>query len=616
MSKQLKTILVSLAMLLLAAGITAAVWFTPTPEVITWQKFENDVFSTGRVERIEIVGKEIAEIYLKKEDDGKNDVYLGGADAPDYTFNIGSIESFERKLEQAQKNFPALPLVNVSFEAKTNWPEVVSWIMVVAILGIVVRLGMKNGAGTVFNFGKAAGKLQRKGSSDVTVRFDQVAGLGEAKVEVTEIVDFLKDTQRYTKLGATIPKGVLLVGPPGTGKTLLAKAVAGEAGVPFFSMSGSEFVEMYVGVGASRVRDLFRRAKEKSPCIVFIDEIDAVGKARGKSVTQSSANDERESTLNQLLTEMDGFGSNSGVIVLAATNRVDILDQALLRPGRFDRHIHMELPNLSERREIYQVHLRKLQLAADVDLDYLAAQTPGFSGADIANVCNGAALIAARHRKQLVGRQEFIEAIDRNIAGLEKKSRILLPDERRTIAYHEAGHAVVSWVLEFTDPLFKVSIVPRGKSLGAAWYLPAERHIRTQKHFSQRMMATLGGRAAEDLIFGEVSSGALDDLEKVTREAYHMVAYYGFNEKVGNISFYDSSGRTEGKPYSEETGRLIDEEVRKLSERCYAQAKELLSQHKDALVAVAELLLEKEVIFKEDLERIMGKRGTQLATNS
>ena len=611
-----KGVLTALLLGGLAAGIFAFMHFSHSPQVITWQKFEKEIYSTGNVDRIDIIGKEVAEIYLSGERDssaaqvGKKATTF--SDQPAYTFNIGTIDSFERKLEQARKNFPHISAPNVSFEEKTNWTEVFSWLMIAIIIGGVVRFAMSNGAGgTVFNFGKATGKLHKSDGQRI-VKFDQVAGLGEAKTEVTEIVDFLKDPDRYTQLGATIPKGVLLVGPPGTGKTLLAKAVAGEAGVPFFSMSGSEFVEMYVGVGASRVRDLFKKAKEKSPCIVFIDEIDAVGKARGKSATQSGANDERESTLNQLLTEMDGFGSNSGVIVLAATNRADILDAALLRPGRFDRHIHMELPNLSERREIYGVHLRKLTLTNDVDLGFLAAQTPGFSGADIASICNGAALIAARHRREYVGRQDFLDAIDRNIAGLERKSRIISPQERRTIAYHEAGHAVVSWMLEFTDPLFKVSIIPRGKSLGAAWYLPEERQIRTQRHFTQRMMATLGGRAAEDIMFGEVSSGALDDLEKVTREAYNMVAYYGFNEKVGNISFYDSSGRSEGsgqKPYSEETGKLIDEEVRKLSESCYGEAKALLSRYRGELIAIAELLLKKEVIFKEDLEEILGKRG-------
>jgi cell division protease FtsH len=451
--------------------------------------------------------------------------------------------------------------------------------------------------------------LVEKEKSSVT--FKDVAGLEEAQTEVKEIVDFLKNPESFTRLGAKIPKGVILVGPPGTGKTLLAKAVAGEAQVPFFSISGSEFVEMFVGVGASRVRDLFRRAKEKTPCIIFIDEIDAIGRSRGKGAFLSGANDERESTLNQLLTEMDGFGTNSGVIVLAATNRADMLDPALLRPGRFDRHIYLELPNLKEREEIFKVHLRPLKYDETIDVHFLAAQTPGFSGADIANICNESALIAARRKKDKVGREDFLEAIDRVVAGLEKKSKIISPEEKRIIAYHEAGHAVVSWLLKNVDPLVKVSIIPRGKSLGAAWYLPEEKQLRSESAFTDHLSATLGGRAAEEIMFGEVSSGALDDLEKVTKEAYMMVEYYGFNKKLGNISFYDSTGQTDmsiQKPYSEETAKMIDEEVRKLVSNAYERTKTVLLENKDKLTKVAELLLQKEMIFKEDLESILGKR--------
>jgi cell division protease FtsH len=469
---------------------------------------------------------------------------------------------------------------------------------------------MGGGAGTsIFNFGKTTATLVEKQKSHVT--FDDVAGLEEAQAEVREIVDFLKNPDSFTKLGAKIPKGVMLVGPPGTGKTLLAKAVAGEAQVPFFSISGSEFVEMFVGIGASRVRDLFKRAKEKAPCIIFIDEIDAIGRSRGKGAFLNASNDERESTLNQLLTEMDGFGTNSGVIVLAATNRADMLDPALLRPGRFDRHIYLELPNMKEREEIFKVHMRPLVMEDNIDVHFLASQTPGFSGADIANICNESALIAARKKKNKISKDDFLDAIDRTVAGLEKKSKIISPEEKKIIAYHEAGHAVVSWLLEHVDPLVKVSIIPRGKSLGAAWYLPEEKQLRSKTAFTEHMCATLGGRAAEEITFGDVSSGALDDLEKVTKEAYMMVAYYGFNSKIGNVSFYDSSGQQDmsiQKPYSEETGKLIDEEVRKLVDGAYMRAKDLLSTNEMALQKVAELLLKREIIYKEDLENILGRR--------
>ena len=431
-----------------------------------------------------------------------------------------------------------------------------------------------------------------------------------AKYEIEEIVDFLKNPQKYTVLGGKIPKGALLVGPPGTGKTLLAKAVAGEAKVPFFSLSGSDFVEMFVGVGASRVRDLFKTAKEKAPCIIFIDEIDAIGRARGKNI-MSGANDERESTLNQLLTEMDGFSSNTGVIILAATNRADVLDRALLRAGRFDRQIHVELPNLNERKGIFEVHVRKLKLNSDVDLDFFAKQTPGFSGADIANVCNEAALIAARNSKKSVGKEEFLAAIDRIVGGLEKRGSIISPQEKKVIANHEAGHATVSWLLEHASPLVKVTIVPRGKSLGAAWYLPEERQITTFSQMFDEMTATLGGRAAEEIVFGEVSTGALNDLERVSKQAYAMVVYYGLNEKLGNISYYDSTGQSEytfTKPYSEKTAQEIDEEIHKLIERSYNKAKEILLENKEKHAQLAQQLLDREVIFAEDLEKIFGKR--------
>jgi cell division protease FtsH len=466
------------------------------------------------------------------------------------------------------------------------------------------------GAGPqIFNIGKSKATLFDK-DLQVKVTFNDVAGLEEAKVEVMEIVDFLKTPKKYTTLGGKIPRGALLVGPPGTGKTLLAKAMAGEAQVPFFSLSGSDFVEMFVGVGASRVRDLFRQAKEKAPCIIFIDEIDAIGRARGKSPS-FSANDERESTLNQLLTEMDGFGSNSGVIILGATNRADVLDRALLRPGRFDRQIFVELPDLNGRKEIFNVHLKPLKISDTLDIDFLARQTPGFSGADIANVCNEAALIAARRSKTSIEKQDFLDAIDRIIGGLEKKNKIISPQEKKVIAYHEAGHASVSWLLEHAHPLVKVTIVPRGNALGAAWYLPEERQITTTEQLIDEICAALGGRASEEIVFGAISTGALSDLEKITKSAYAMVSIFGLNDKIGNISFYDSSGGSEfnfNKPYSEKTAEIIDEEVKKLVDLAYKRTKELLTQHKDQLDRLAKRLLEKEVIFKEDLEDIFGKR--------
>ncbi len=597
-----------------------------TSHEITWQQFEKDILSRNAVDRLVIVNNEKAEVYIKKEfanDTLFKDVFkpVIGKNVnpgPHYTFNIGSVESFERKLEEAQKNVSIGQKIPVTYTNRTNWFwNIMGWIfpliLIFAFWNYLLRrsggMGTGTGGSSIFNFGKSTATLIEKEKSTVT--FDDVAGLEEAEMEVREVVDFLKNPESFTKLGAKIPKGVILVGPPGTGKTLLAKAVAGEAQVPFFTISGSEFVEMFVGVGASRVRDLFRKAKEKSPCIIFIDEIDAIGRSRGKGAFLSGGNDERESTLNQLLTEMDGFGTNSGVIVLAATNRADMLDPALLRPGRFDRHIYLELPNQKEREEIFKVHLRPLVKDGTIDIHFLASQTPGFSGADIANICNEAALIAARKKKDKVGSQDFLDAIDRVIAGLEKKSKIISPEEKRTIAFHEAGHAVVSWLLKQVDPLVKVSIIPRGKSLGSAWYLPEEKQLRSESAFTEHLCATLGGRAAEEVIFGEVSSGALDDLEKVTKEAYMMVVYYGFNKKLGNISYYDSTGQRDAgiqKPFSEETGKLIDEEVRKLISEVYQRAKGILQDNKESLSKVAELLLQKEVIFKEDLESILGKR--------
>lgn len=465
------------------------------------------------------------------------------------------------------------------------------------------------GGGGLFNIGKSKAQLF-DGKTQQTVSFKDVAGLEGAKYEVEEIVDFLKNPKKYTVLGGKIPKGALLIGPPGTGKTLLAKAVAGEAKVPFFSLSGSDFVEMFVGVGASRVRDLFKTAKEKAPCIIFIDEIDAIGRARGRNAI-SGGNDERENTLNQLLTEMDGFSTNTGIIILAATNRADILDRALLRAGRFDRQIHIELPNQNERKEIFEVHIRNLKLGTDVDLDFFSKQTPGFSGADIANLCNEAALISARKNKKCIEKEDFLAAIDRIVGGLEKRGHLISAQEKKVIAYHESGHAVVGWLLEHASPLVKVTIVPRGRSLGAAWYLPEERHLTTTEQLMDEMAATLGGRAAEELIFNKISTGALSDLEKVTKQAYSMVVYYGLNKKLGNISYYDSTGQSEyafTKPYSEKTAQNIDEEVHQLIESAYKVAYDLLKANQEKLIELADYLLEKEVIFAEDLERIFGKR--------
>ena len=526
----------------------------------------------------------------------------------DYKYINEQIDKIEEKTNQEQK------IIREDEVESKLFGDILSWILpLVIFIGIwffIMRRMSGGGGGSgpqIFNIGKSKATLVDK--ENISITFQDVAGLEEAKEEVREIVDFLKSPQKYTKLGGKIPRGAMLIGPPGTGKTLLAKAVAGEAKVPFFSLSGSDFVEMFVGVGASRVRDLFKQAKEKSPSIIFIDEIDAIGRARGKNAITGS-NDERENTLNQLLTEMDGFGTNTGVIVMAATNRADILDNALVRPGRFDRQIYLDLPDLIERKAIFDVHLKPLKLAKDIDRNFLARQTPGFSGADIANVCNEAALIAARRNKKQIEKQHFLDAMDRIIGGLEKKSKIISPDEKKTIAFHESGHATVSWMLQYASPLVKVTIVPRGRSLGAAWYLPEERQLTTTEQLEDEICAALGGRAAEDIFFNKISTGALSDLEKVTKQAYAMISIYGMSNNIGNISYYDSSGQNTGftKPYSESRAKIIDDEVSKLIEKQYNRAKEILKKYKEKAEKLANALLKKEVIFKEDLENIFGKR--------
>ncbi len=573
----------------------------------------------GDVQKIDVINKETAEVYLKSDKlasyTEKKEYKDLPKQGPQFVFNIGSLDYFQSDFENTITKYKqSVPL---SFETRRNmWTDLLTgilpWVLIIGVWIFIMRSmsrGQGGGQGGIFSVGKAKAQIFDKGSN-VQITFKDVAGLEEAKVEVMEIVDFLKNPNKYRELGGKIPKGALLVGPPGTGKTLLAKAVAGEANVPFFSISGSDFVEMFVGVGASRVRDLFRQAKEKAPCIVFIDEIDAIGRARGKNVGFSS-NDERENTLNQLLTEMDGFGTNAGVIILAATNRVDILDKALLRAGRFDRQINVELPELKERAEIFDVHLKNLKLDPKLDRSFLAKQTPGFSGADIANVCNEAALIAARNNKKQVEKEDFLSAIDRIVGGLERRSKIITPTEKRTIAYHEAGHATVSWVLEHANPLIKVTIIPRGKALGAAWYLPEERQITTKEQMLDEMASILGGRASEEMNFGKVSTGALNDLERVTKQAYAMVAYYGMSDQIGNLSFYDSTGQSDmalTKPYSERTAQDIDSEVKAIVDGAYQRALETLQTHREGLTQLAELLLEREVIFAEDLEKIFGKR--------
>ena len=590
------------------------------PVKSNWNTVET-MIRNGEVDKIVVVNGELAEVYLQKgvaaryRDSEDKELQRMPQTGAQITFIIGSVDSFENNLH-AVENESGYNVVLEYDRRGDGWTTIlvnlVPWLFLIGIFVLMMRnlsRGAGGAGGGIMNVGKAKAQVFDKENSK-RVTFKDVAGLEEAKVEIMEIVDFLKKKDKYVELGAKIPKGALLVGPPGTGKTLLAKAVAGEANVPFLSISGSDFVEMFVGVGASRVRDLFEQAKQKAPCILFIDEIDAIGRARGKNAG-FSGNDERENTLNQLLTEMDGFQTNTGVIVLAATNRADILDKALMRAGRFDRQIEVGLPDIKEREEIFNVHLRPLKLDPQLDRTFLAKQTPGFSGADIANVCNEAALIAARHNKKFVSKEDFLSAIDRIVGGLERKNKIISDDEKRTIAYHEAGHATVSWILENANPLIKVTIIPRGKALGAAWYLPEERQITTREHLLDEMAATLGGRASEELTFGHMSTGALNDLERVTKQAYAMVAYYGMSDKVGTISYYDSTGQSDmafTKPYSERTAQEIDDEVKRMIGEAYTMAKKVLTEHKEGLRELAELLLAREVVFTEDVERIFGKR--------
>ena len=591
-----------------------------TINISEFERYLND----GDVSEVVVVNKNLARITLTKEAIGKKihervtkKNFLGQDNdaGPHYQFEVGNLELFQRKLEKAENNEIAFNYEFVTVE--NRWLDVmISFLPIIIIIGVWVFLmrrmsggGAGGAGGQIFNIGKSKAKLFDQ-NTDVKITFKDVAGLEGAKEEVQEIVDFLKNPTKYTKLGGKIPKGALLVGSPGTGKTLLAKAVAGEAKVPFFSLSGSDFVEMFVGVGASRVRDLFKQAKEKSPAIIFIDEIDAIGRARGRN-NMTGSNDERENTLNQLLTEMDGFGTQTNVIVLAATNRADVLDKALMRAGRFDRQIYVDLPDLNERREIFKVHLKPLKVIKTLDIEFLAKQTPGFSGADIANVCNEAALIAARKNKKTVGKQDFLDAVDRIVGGLEKKNKIITQEEKKTIAFHEAGHALTSWLLEYAAPLVKVTIVPRGQSLGAAWYLPEERMIVRTEQMLDEMCAALGGRAAEKITFDKISTGALSDLEKVTKQARAMVSVYGLNDTIGNLTYYDSSGQSDynfSKPYSEETARKIDTEISKIIETQYERACKILQDNKAKLTSLAERLLEKEVIFKDDLVELLGER--------
>ncbi len=592
------------------------------PIETTWNDVKSNMLANNDIDKIVVINKEVANVYLKKDRVDKykqqfeSHFTKPAEEGPQFKFNIGSVETFEQNLREAQQNNQ--DKIVLDYKKESNWGSELLWSVAPFLLIILLwwwifrrmsRGTGGGGAGGIFNVGKSQAKIFDK-DQKVTTSFKDVAGLAEAKQEVEEIVDFLKSPEKFTRLGGKIPKGALLVGPPGTGKTLLAKAVAGEANVPFFSMSGSDFVEMFVGVGASRVRDLFKQAKEKAPCIVFIDEIDAIGRARGRNPNMGS-NDERENTLNQLLTEMDGFDTNTGVIILAATNRADILDRALMRAGRFDRQIHVELPDLNERAEIFNVHLRPLKLSKDLKVDFLAKQTPGFSGADIANVCNEAALIAARKNHDAVDKQDFLDAVDRIVGGLEKKNKIISQEEKKTIAYHEAGHATISWLLEYAHPLVKVTIVPRGKALGAAWYLPEERSITTKEQLLDEMCSALGGRAAEQLTFNKISSGAQNDLEKITKQAYAMVSIFGMSDKVGNVSFYDSTGQSDysfTKPYSEKTAELIDEEVKIIIDSQYERALKVLKENAEGHSKLADLLLQREVIFSEDLEEIFGKR--------
>ena len=637
-------------MYVLYAGIIVAlggVWLgsgdRTMPKEIGWSKLD-EILRRGDQERIVVVDRDHAEIYITEaalqSDTAYRDLMRGAKDAKSaghYVYKFVDVESFKSDLDLvAQQNFERdtagldpqqltterlqqlrreSHIELTSRESDHTWEKVFYWfgplLLLVFFFVIMGRMANRQmgGGGGIFSVGKSKAKVY-DGKTTTNVTFKDVAGLAGAKEEVMEVVDFLKNPKKYTALGGKIPKGVLLVGPPGTGKTLLAKAVAGEANVPFFSMSGSDFVEMFVGVGASRVRDLFEEAKKKAPCIIFIDEIDAVGRARGHSGL-SNANDERENTLNQLLTEMDGFGTNNGVIVMAATNRADVLDRALLRAGRFDRQIYVELPDIEERKAIFEVHMKGLKLGKDIDKDFLAKQTPGFSGADIANACNEAALCAARKGKAEIEKQDFLDAIDRIVGGLEKRSKVITPEEKRTIAYHESGHASVSWMLRWGQPLVKVTIVPRGKALGAAWYLPEERQITTYEQIFDEITSLVAGRAAEEIVFGHISTGALNDLERATKIAFSLVAYYGMSPRLANISYYDSTGQGDWnftKPFSEETGRTIDEEVRRMVEEAYERAKKLIAESRDKLDQLAQLLYEREVIFREDVEQIYGPR--------
>ncbi len=579
---------------------------SPKPKESDWQRVES-LIAKGGVEKIVVVKPDlVAEVYLKTD---------SLKDLPELFFNVGSVDTFRGDLDRVTaESGNDVPFL---YETRSGtWTSILvnllPWVLIIGVWLFLMNRMAKSGpggAGGIMNVGRAKARVFDKEKDNKTT-FKDVAGLEEAKVEIMEIVDFLKTPDKYRDIGAKIPKGALLVGPPGTGKTLLAKAVAGEADVPFISISGSDFVEMFVGVGASRVRDLFAQAKQKAPCIMFIDEIDAIGRARGRNASYST-NDERENTLNQLLTEMDGFQTNTGVIVLAATNRVDILDKALMRAGRFDRQIEVGLPDIKEREQIFEVHLRPLKLDPKLDMAFLAKQTPGFSGADIANVCNEAALIAARHNKKTVAKDDFLAAIDRIVGGLERKNKVFTVAEKRTIAYHEAGHATVSWLREHASPLIKVTIIPRGKALGAAWYLPEERQITTREQLVDELAATLGGRVAERLVFGQVSTGALNDLERATKQAYAMVAYYGMSDKVGTVSYYDSTGQNDMafvRPYSEQTAQLLDDEAKKLLHEAQELAERTLKSHEAGLKELAELLLEREVVFTDDVERIFGKR--------
>ena len=596
--------------------------FGGSSKEISFEQFQREMLDSNDVAKLVVVNKEYVEVYIKEDRLGKpqyKDVKSTTVNStnhgPHYFFTIGSVESFDTQFNASQKDVPNAQRVEVKYESRRGWGDILPWLIPLGIflvlwIFIFRRMGssMGGGGGQIFNFGKSKATLFDKGMK-VNVTFADVAGLDEAKEEVMEVVDFLKNPKKYTSLGGKIPKGVLLVGPPGTGKTLLAKAMAGEAQVPFFSISGSDFVELFVGVGASRVRDLFKQAREKAPCIIFIDEIDAIGRARGRNFVQGG-NDERENTLNQLLVEMDGFGGDSGVIILAATNRPDVLDAALLRPGRFDRQISIDKPDMKGREHIFRVHMKPLKLAAEVDTQRLANMTPGFAGADIANVCNEAALVAARHGKPAIETSDFQEAIDRVIGGLEKKNKIISPEEKNIVAYHEAGHAICGWFLEHADPLLKVSIIPRGvAALGYAQYMPKEQYLYTVDQLTDSMCMTLGGRVAEDIVFGKISTGAQNDLERITKLTYAMVTVYGMNDKVGNISYNDPENDYGfQKPYSEDTAQMIDTEVRKMIDNAYIRTKKLLTDHREQLEMLAKELLLKEILHQDDLERLIGKR--------